>query len=88
MYVWLTRDSEADAPAQGSDQSFIVTSVGKLKPGLRASQMKLTCQKAPGCNVGEIQRIGELGLMKWISHFWLVYPSFNYRSSSTDKVVV
>lgn len=69
MYVWLTRDSEADAPAQGSDQSFIVTSVGKLKPRLSDSQMKLTCQKAPGCNVGEIQRTGELGLMKWSSHF-------------------
>ena len=69
MDVWLTRDSEADAPAQGSDQSFIVTSVGKLKPGLCDSQMELTCQKAPGCNVGEIQRIGELGLMKWLSHF-------------------
>lgn len=69
MFAWLTRDSEADSRAQESDQSFIVTSVGKLKPGLSDNQMKLTCHKAPGYNVGEIQRLGELGLMKWSSHF-------------------
>lgn len=68
MDVLLTRDSEAGAPAQESDQSCIVTSVGKLKSGLTDSQMKQTCQKVSGYNVREIQRLRELRMLKWIYH--------------------
>lgn len=51
----LTRDSEAGVLAQECDKSSSVTSLGKLKPGFSKSWMKLTCQRTPRYNVGEIQ---------------------------------
>ena len=60
-------------PTMGTaDQSFIVTSIGKLKPGLSDSQMKPICQKVPGYNVKEIQRAQELAMKRFIPCDWSI----------------
>ena len=74
----ITRDSKVGVPAQDSDESSVVISVGELKTELSNSQMKLrrkkTRKKILRYNVGKMHRLGELGTLKWIYHVGMAYP--------------